>query len=137
MRGNISTVTLSVAGHVFVSMGRGAERCKQQRRTDRYTFHAISLLLWRYATNIILTQFDQEGPMRKLLIACLFAGIIVSPAFAGEGHDAGYQWAEDNEIDDTSSCSTASSSFNAGCEEYVEENEGPSLDGNDGDEEEE
>ncbi|CRM40707.1 MULTISPECIES: hypothetical protein [Pseudomonas] len=59
--------------------------------------------------------------MRPLLIACLFAGIIASPAFAGEGHDAGYQWAEDNDIDDTSSCSTPSSSFNQGCEDYVEE----------------
>ena len=59
--------------------------------------------------------------MRPLLIACLFAGVIVSPAFAGEGHDAGYQWAEDNGIDDTSSCSTPSSSFNQGCEDYVED----------------
>ena len=59
--------------------------------------------------------------MRPLLIACLFTGFIISPVFAGEGHDAGYQWAEDNEIDDTSSCSTPSSSFNQGCEDYVEE----------------
>ena len=67
------------------------------------------------------------------------AGIILSPAFAGEGYDAGYQWAEDNDIDDTSSCSTPSSSFNQGCEDYVEET-APSLssdeDGDDEDEDE-
>lgn len=73
--------------------------------------------------------------MRPTLIACLFTGMILSPAFAGEGHDAGYQWAEDNDIDDTSSCSTPSSSFNEGCEDYVEEN-APSL-SSDGDEEDE
>ena len=55
---------------------------------------------------------------------------------AGEGHDAGYQWAEENEIDDTASCSTPSSSFNEGCEEYVEENETPTGSTYDDDEEE-
>jgi hypothetical protein len=38
------------------------------------------------------------------------------------GHQAGYDWAEQNDIDDESSCSTPSASFNQGCESYVEEN---------------
>lgn len=38
------------------------------------------------------------------------------------GHQAGYDWAEQNDIDDESSCSTSSASFNEGCESYVEEN---------------
>ncbi|WP_226454919.1 hypothetical protein [Pseudomonas sp. AF03-9] len=59
----------------------------------------------------------------------------MSSAFAGEGHDAGYQWAEDNDIDDTSSCSTPSSSFNQGCEDYVEET-APSLSGDENEYEE-
>lgn len=41
---------------------------------------------------------------------------------AGEGHDAGYAWAAENDIDDASDCSTPSLSFNQGCKEYVEEN---------------
>jgi len=38
------------------------------------------------------------------------------------GHQAGYNWAEQNDVDDESSCSTPSASFNQGCESYVEEN---------------
>lgn len=38
------------------------------------------------------------------------------------GHEAGYNWAEENEIDDDSYCNTESSSFNEGCASYVEEN---------------
>ncbi|KIH84076.1 hypothetical protein [Pseudomonas batumici] len=40
---------------------------------------------------------------------------------AGEGHDAGYAWAAENDIDDVAYCNTPSPSFNEGCEEYVEE----------------
>lgn len=35
------------------------------------------------------------------------------------GHRAGYDWAEENNISDDSACSTASQSFNEGCESYV------------------
>jgi len=35
------------------------------------------------------------------------------------GYDAGYTWAEDNDIDSTGSCNTNSGSFNQGCEDYV------------------
>jgi len=38
------------------------------------------------------------------------------------GHEAGYQWAEDNGIDDESDCTGNSQSFIEGCIAYVEEN---------------
>lgn len=64
-------------------------------------------------------------PHKLLLIPILsVASILVAPlAHAGEGYDAGYEWAEENGIDDTYSCDTPSSSFNDGCMDYVEENE--------------
>jgi hypothetical protein len=52
------------------------------------------------------------------------------------GHQAGYDWAEQNDIDDESSCSTPSASFNQGCESYVEENAATVTDDNEEDEEE-
>lgn len=36
------------------------------------------------------------------------------------GHQAGYSWAEENEIDDEDSCDTSSQSFNEGCQSFVE-----------------
>lgn len=36
------------------------------------------------------------------------------------GHDAGFQWAQDNDVTDASDCS-GSGSFADGCEAYVEE----------------
>ena len=38
------------------------------------------------------------------------------------GHDAGYDWAEENDIDDEYDCDGNSNSFNEGCMSYVEEN---------------
>jgi hypothetical protein len=38
------------------------------------------------------------------------------------GHEAGYNWAEENNIDDEYDCDGNSDSFNEGCESYVEEN---------------
>lgn len=38
------------------------------------------------------------------------------------GHEAGYEWAEENDVDDTYDCDGNSQSFNEGCEAYVEEN---------------
>lgn len=37
------------------------------------------------------------------------------------GHEAGYEWAEQNDISDASDCNGNSNSFNEGCEAYVEE----------------
>jgi len=36
------------------------------------------------------------------------------------GHQAGYDWAEENDIDDEDSCDTPSQSFNEGCQSFVE-----------------
>jgi len=36
------------------------------------------------------------------------------------GHQAGYDWAEDNDIDDEDSCDTPSQSFNEGCQSFVQ-----------------
>lgn len=38
-----------------------------------------------------------------------------------EGHKAGYEWAEDNDIQDEDDCSGNSSSFEEGCKTYVED----------------
>jgi hypothetical protein len=38
------------------------------------------------------------------------------------GHDAGYRWAEQNDIDDPDDCYGNSQSFIEGCREYAEDN---------------
>lgn len=38
------------------------------------------------------------------------------------GHEAGYNWAEENDISDVYDCDGNSNSFNEGCEAYVEDN---------------
>lgn len=38
------------------------------------------------------------------------------------GHEAGYEWAEENDISDEGDCDGNSESFNEGCRAYVEEN---------------
>lgn len=38
------------------------------------------------------------------------------------GHEAGYNWAEENDISDEYDCDGNSNSFNEGCMAYVEEN---------------
>ena len=53
------------------------------------------------------------------------------------GHEAGYNWAEANDIDDDSYCNTESSSFNEGCASYVEENAGSESSYNEDEDEEE
>lgn len=58
--------------------------------------------------------------LRPMVIALILSA---SPytVLAGEGHDAGYAWAAENDIDDAAYCNTPSPSFNEGCEAYVEE----------------
>lgn len=45
--------------------------------------------------------------------------IIESPYSDGTGHDAGFKWAEENDIDDPEDCGGNSISFIEGCEEYA------------------
>jgi hypothetical protein len=73
--------------------------------------------------------------MRYLAITLLLLTASPSIVLAGEGHDAGYAWAEENDIDDASACSTPSASFNNGCEEYVDENQ-PAVNEDDEDDDE-
>jgi hypothetical protein len=39
------------------------------------------------------------------------------------GHEAGYKWAEDHDIDDVDNCGGNSQSFIEGCQAWVEENQ--------------
>ncbi len=74
--------------------------------------------------------------MKARIALTLAAGLMVvefahADTFAGygctsdcSGHRAGYEWAEQHGIEDESSCSTPSQSFNEGCAAYIEENRG-------------
>ncbi len=62
-----------------------------------------------------------------LLVLILSSAIAPAATFDGNqclgdcsGHQAGYDWAEENDIDDEDSCDTPSQSFNEGCQSYVE-----------------
>ncbi len=46
-----------------------------------------------------------------------------NPYDEGSGHDAGYQWAEDNGVEDPDDCDGNSNSFIEGCQTYAEEQE--------------
>jgi opacity protein-like surface antigen len=48
------------------------------------------------------------------------------------GHQAGYDWAEQNDIDDEDSCDTPSESFNEGCQSFVQGGSGIVLSDDDG-----
>lgn len=56
-------------------------------------------------------------------LAAIFAALFLLPviAAAGEGHDAGYEWAQDQGITDPDDCDGNSQSFIEGCEEAAEE----------------
>jgi hypothetical protein len=64
-----------------------------------------------------------------VVLACLLgAPAIAQEAFRGyectddcSGHEAGYIWAERNDITDTRDCDGDSRSFGEGCQAYVEE----------------
>lgn len=62
-----------------------------------------------------------------ILLSALGGAIASANTFDGyectddcSGHQAGYDWAEENEIDDEDACDTSSQSFNEGCQSYVE-----------------
>jgi len=60
--------------------------------------------------------------MKKLLALLIVCGMLFSStAFAGEGHDAGREWAERHGITDTSYNNGNSNSFNEGVREYAEQ----------------
>lgn len=55
----------------------------------------------------------------NFLVIMLF--LLSAPLFAGEGHDAGYEWAQEHDITDTDYSDGNSDSFNEGVREYAEE----------------
>lgn len=57
----------------------------------------------------------------KLIAAIAVAACWAFPASAGEGHDAGYEWAQEQGITDPDDCGGNSQSFIEGCEEAAEE----------------
>lgn len=90
--------------------------------------HIVPASLW--------TVLDMlKAPVVLTLV--LAAGLPFTSAFAGEGYDAGYGWAEDNDIEDASICDTPSSSFNQGCEDYVEDQPTSSPSDDEGEDEDE
>ena len=65
----------------------------------------------------------------KKVCSLLFIAWLLMPistktpmVYAGEGHDAGYKWAEEHDIDDPDYSDGNSESFNEGVREYVEDN---------------
>ena len=64
--------------------------------------------------------------MKKILLALVFIVVVLSYgqiACGGEGHDAGYEWAQEHEITDTNYSNGNSESFNEGVRQYAEENQ--------------
>jgi len=57
----------------------------------------------------------------KLALVAILAACWAIPASAGEGHDAGYEWAQEQGITDPDDCDGNSQSFIEGCEEAAEE----------------
>ena len=64
-----------------------------------------------------------------LLASIFFSPTVLAQEFNGypcvndcSGHEAGYRWAEDNDINDPDDCGGNSNSFIEGCESYAEEN---------------
>ena len=70
-----------------------------------------------------------ESAVRIFLIFLFFAILNffrlgdMSLAYAGEGHDAGYEWAQEHDITDTEYSNGNSDSFNEGVRQYAEEQE--------------
>ncbi|CAI8957994.1 MULTISPECIES: hypothetical protein [Pseudomonas] len=70
--------------------------------------------------------------MKTLFVMALLVSVLGSTSASADtfdgyectddcsGHQAGYDWAEDNDIDDEDSCDTPSQSFNEGCQSFVQ-----------------
>lgn len=79
-----------------------------------------------------------------ILLSTLGGAIASANTFDGyectddcSGHQAGYDWAEENDIDDEDACDTSSQSFNEGCQSYVEGGSGVASSSDDDEEDDE
>lgn len=88
------------------------------RASSKCLIFCITVLLSACSTNSYSDDYDGESQG-------------FSDTFHGRdcvedcsGHDAGYQWAENNSVTNSSDCEGNSNSFNEGCQVYVEENGG-------------
>lgn len=64
--------------------------------------------------------------MKKFIFLFSFTLFIIflsvsSSSYAGEGHDAGYEWAQEHDIQDANYDNGNSESFNEGVRQYAEE----------------
>ncbi len=62
--------------------------------------------------------------MKKIFLGLVFIGIALSygqVVYGGEGHDAGYEWAQEHDITDVGYDDGNSESFNEGVRQYAEE----------------
>lgn len=67
-------------------------------------------------------------PFLGLLLIVLLPTLATADSFNGyectedcSGHEAGYEWAEKNEIEDDDDCDSKSNSFTEGCISYLDE----------------
>lgn len=103
---------------------------------NTYTFKAScdnkvveDTIIINYTSNLPSHTYDNYSPLPSTYISPSY-----SPNYGGNtfydypctddcsGHDAGYEWAEEEGIDNVDDCGGNSNSFIEGCEAYVEEN---------------
>ena len=71
--------------------------------------------------------------MRKTLIVSIFIATVLSYgqiAYGGDGHDAGYEWAQEHDITDVGYDNGNSESFNEGVRQYADESQEEEADEN-------
>lgn len=100
---------------------------------DSRTFGCINNNQFRFVGSVITDSIDRTttvvAPVKTTTRAEFNSRKNVRPTFNGysctddcSGHEAGYEWAENNGIDNLYDCDGDSDSFIEGCESYVEEN---------------
>lgn len=79
-------------------------------------------------------SYDGPNPEEQRTITSVSS----SPTFMGysctndcSGHEAGYEWAEENDVDDPDDCDGNSESFIEGCQAYAEEQKAASEENTD------
>lgn len=108
-----------------------AEYYRAQAAMDRARMERMRLeseLKVLAAQNLLLQQLREGRNPKSLGAEELFLLQQASSSFKGDqctsdcsGHEAGYQWAEDNVITDPGDCGGNSQSFVEGCEAWAEE----------------